>query len=338
MQVDPADNGMSTTSPTKGPILFTRDADGAHPIHVLSDGYRLVRPPEAGGVQVFESKRQLLIAVTGHPKARNWTFDRYFRQGRHDDPVIARPQATILDWFNPVTGLDLRPVTGGIPGVRVRGDERITISEVTAASLAIKASEGLGPDQLQLGIDLINRSHEVAKLLFSGFGQWIHTAGYDPEEVLQEVYVGILVRNKGTCPWDGRKSSFGHYVHMVCNGVLSNYHRKTRRVRDSEQPGAWCYDEHGEFGQVDVSQANLAAEMDDERARHEMEEVTEDLLAFMPEDPSTHLARQILSLVREGYTKTDIARLLGVSRTLVAQSLEELQRWATDWHHQLLRM
>ena len=87
------------------------------------------------------------------------------------------------------------------------------------------------------GIDLAKRGHEVRKLLYAGFGFRMARAGYDPEEVLQEVYRGILVRNQGKCPFDGQKSSFGHYVHMVISCVLSNYHRKMSKHRSIE--GSW---------------------------------------------------------------------------------------------------
>jgi len=88
-----------------------------------------------------------------------------------------------------------------------------------------------------VGIDLAVRGIEVRKLLYAGFGLRMARAGYDPEEVLQEVYRGILVRNRGKCPFDVRKSSFGHYVHMVIECILSNYHRRESRRRDAE--GSW---------------------------------------------------------------------------------------------------
>ena len=90
--------------------------------------------------------------------------------------------------------------------------------------------------QVPLGIDLHKRGHEVRKLMYAGFGLRIARSGYDPEEVLQEVYRGILVRNEGKCPFDVRKSSFGHYVHMVIECVLNNYHRKEQRKRHHEVP------------------------------------------------------------------------------------------------------
>ena len=77
-----------------------------------------------------------------------------------------------------------------------------------------------GLDGTALGIDLSVRGHEVRKLMWAGFGHKILRAGYDPEDVLQEVFRGLIARNKGTCPWDARKSSFGHYVHLVIGCVL----------------------------------------------------------------------------------------------------------------------
>lgn len=85
-----------------------------------------------------------------------------------------------------------------------------------------------------VGIDLDRRGVEVRRLLYAGFGMRMARAGYDPEDVLQEVYRGILVRNRGKCPFDVRKSSFGHYVHMVIECILSNYHRRESRRRASE--------------------------------------------------------------------------------------------------------
>tara|TARA_Y100000310_G_C20697679_1_gene826881 strand:+ start:829 stop:1830 length:1002 start_codon:yes stop_codon:yes gene_type:complete len=316
-------------------VLYSRDADGSYPVHILRSGFKLIRPADAGGVQTYATKRQLLIAITGHPKARNWTFDRYFKQGKHDGGAslyMGAPAITTLEWFVPTEApVQGRPVTGSIPGTKVRGDARISISEATAATLAMRAGSNLADEDIELGIDLVNRSHEVAKLLFKGFGSWIRTSGYDPEEVLQEVYVGLLVRNKMTCPWDARKSSFGHYVHMVCNSIMSNYHRKRKRIRECEQTGTYSFDENGDWTLQDVASSNLPAPPTGDVQRVGILEATDDLLAYMPDESSTYLARKVLPLLRDGYTRTDIARLLGVNRTLVMAAVVELQTWAVQW-------
>lgn len=81
----------------------------------------------------------------------------------------------------------------------------------------------------KLGIDLAVRGIEVRKLFYAAFARGLARDGYDPEDALQEVYRGLLARNNGTCPFDARKSSFGHYVHIVTKCVLANWIRKERR-------------------------------------------------------------------------------------------------------------
>jgi hypothetical protein len=93
--------------------------------------------------------------------------------------------------------------------------------------LSRKMNGGMGGTAL--GIDLELRGHEVRKLFYAGgFTGVLVREGIDPDEFLQEVYRGILARNKGTCPWDYKKSSFGHYVHIIIRCVLSNYLRRER--------------------------------------------------------------------------------------------------------------
>ena len=80
-----------------------------------------------------------------------------------------------------------------------------------------------------IGIDLAVRGIEVRKIFYAAFARGLVKDGYDPEEALQEVYRGLLARNNGTCPFDAKKSSFGHYVHIVSRCVLANYIRKEKR-------------------------------------------------------------------------------------------------------------
>lgn len=82
---------------------------------------------------------------------------------------------------------------------------------------------------------MARRAHEVRKLFYAGgFTRTLIRDGIDPEDFLQEVYRGLLTRNDGKCPWDHKKSSFGHYVHIVMRCVLSNYLRKHRRTSSME--------------------------------------------------------------------------------------------------------
>lgn len=104
---------------------------------------------------------------------------------------------------------------------------------VLLGSLSQRLNGGVGGTAL--GIDLGVRGHEVRKLFYAGgFTGVLVREGIDPEEFLQEVYRGLLARNRGACPWDYKKSSFGHYVHIVIRCVLANYLRR-ERLRDSRE-------------------------------------------------------------------------------------------------------
>lgn len=104
---------------------------------------------------------------------------------------------------------------------------------VLLEGLSRRVNGGVGGTAL--GIDLSVRGTEVRKLFYAGgFTGTLVREGIDPDEFLQEVYRGLLARNRGTCPWDAKKSSFGHYVHIVIRCVLSNYLRR-ERLRDSRE-------------------------------------------------------------------------------------------------------
>lgn len=99
-----------------------------------------------------------------------------------------------------------------------------------------------------LGIDLKVRGLEVRKLFYAAFARGLVKDGYDPEEALQEVYRGLLARNLGKCPFDAKKSSFGHYVHIVTRCVLANYIRKEKRRTHYESSESQLYSPGSERG------------------------------------------------------------------------------------------
>ena len=157
---------------------------------------------------------------------------------------------------------------------------------------------------IKLGIDLVARGHEVRKLMWAGFGHKILRAGYDPEDVLQEVYRGILARNVGKCPWDSRKSSFGHYVHMVINGVLTNYHRKQQSIRSQEEIGMRGVD----GGSVDASTRAVAVDPVDSG-----EHLVRVLVGKLPvgQQASAYAALKVLA---DGGSRKEAALAAGVSK------------------------
>jgi len=110
------------------------------------------------------------------------------------------------------------------------------------------------------GVDLKNRWDEVQKLFYAGFGRQAIREGLDMEELMQEVYLKIAVSNAGRSPFNPDKSSFGHYVHMVCRSAFFNYRQKVFRRRGRETVGMSGY-AGGEYGMWDVG----SLELEDER-------------------------------------------------------------------------
>ena len=109
----------------------------------------------------------------------------------------------------------------------------------------------------QRGVDLKGRWQEVQKLFYAGFGRQVVREGLDIEEVLQEVYLKIAVANAGKNPFDPQKSSFGHYVHLICRSAFFNYRQKIFRRRGRESCGMQGYGASGEYGLHDVSSLEL---------------------------------------------------------------------------------
>jgi DNA-directed RNA polymerase specialized sigma24 family protein len=301
-------------------IFYSRSEHGQIPVRVLgSPGntsetrstpiYELLLPE---GAIRYDSARQLLITLTGHPEARHWTFDRYFRVGKYDK----NNNLTILDPFTP-RFLDERLSYTTVTNYFDHGD-KVSTEVCHGDKLIIPPCQTLTTGTNALGIDLAKRGHEVAKLLFAGFGQYIYGKGYDPDDVLQEVYRGILVRNQGTCPWDAAKSSFGHYVHMVCSCVLSNYHRRQGRKRGKELDWASAPAE-----QADGKPALPGRDPEQELATY--------LQRHVHHDPDAQLALRILPLVTQGYDRGEIAAQLGVSRAVVSRALTFLRQATQLW-------
>lgn len=110
----------------------------------------------------------------------------------------------------------------------------LSLDEIKPPRILIKAIlpiiKGFKKKEI-LGIDLNIYGEDVKRLFYSQFGTKITKLGFDPEDVLQEVYRGILIRNQGS-PFNPAKAKFSTYVVMVCRCVVSNYitkHQKTKQ-------------------------------------------------------------------------------------------------------------
>ena len=313
-------------------VLFSRYEDGTKRVTALPTGGWEVE----GAAAPYTTTKSLLHALTGHPEGRHWSLDRYFRLGSFSAPEpLAKSNVFDLFTAEPFLPTPLVVITPGI-SVPVENPEKALGEKNRSRECAPGLILGK-----QFGIDLRKRGHEVRKLLFAGFGRRMYLSGYDPEDVLQEVYKGLLIRNEGKCPWDENKSSFGHYVHMVCSCVLSNYHRKQHRVQQMEQVGLLnplgAEDDGTRYLDV-ASNVTVPAKVTSVHEDALVLEEAQDLLVHMQaasQDAESRLAARVLPLLLEGSTPRDqLAPALGVSAASLSRALSHLRKQARIWHHQ----
>jgi len=276
--------------------VYARSEHGGYRVEPAIRGFQVHWP---AGSQVYPNARQTIIALVNKnpiPPKNSYdphlTFDRYFRIGKHRRRSV--PAVDTLQLF----------------------------SSSPAVIIARPKPQG---------VDLERRSHEVRKLFYAGFGHRVLRCGYDPEDVLQEVYKGLLVRNLGKCPFDPSKSSFGHYVHMVCGCIVSNYRRKYSRLGRNEVLGV-----AGLEGEEDVAESNLFF----------VDPLQEDDIVFKSatgflririaqeaakEGISPEVATSCLDYLLEGFLQREMAVATSTSISTVSRIVRLIKRVAGEW-------
>lgn len=280
-------------------FLYSKWEHGSHPVERVGGEFRIHWPD---GIRKYPSARKVIIAlVNGEPdptpasRDPHLTWDRYFGLGRYSRRSTKPAIHIFFDTPAPLTML---------------GDADVPLELGTHITVASSAPP--------LGIDLGARGHEVRKLFYAGFGRKVARMGYDPEDVLQEVYQGILVRNEGRCPFDPRKSSFGHYVHMVCNGRVLNYHRKHSRINHHE-----VYGSRGPDGvEVDVAQIDLATCDPDQETGLARRSLSNMLRSHVRKSLSnTHV--DVLEILTGGGSRKQVSTDLGISLGMATRFIRE---------------
>lgn len=328
--------------------VWTRWEHGNFPVLVWETEtrglvYELARED---GSKFFRSARRLLHAVTGRP--RHQTFDRYFKIDEAQE-LDARPNVIqILDRHGQIVTVPAgktRFRQTEVAHEPVETQNSATETQFSGSSFEFRKSDrGLklteGADETlvrglvetfdgmyekywepKLGIDLENRAHEVRKLLFATHRGHMLAKGYDPDDVLQEIYKGLIARNNGRCPWDGR-TTFGYYVTMVIRCVLINYHRKMERRKD--------WGSAAELDEGMMAPQQMWSESSDGLARDSLEGWLRS-----PEHggdtPDGKLAVRIMPMVAAGMTRREIVEETGERENLVSRALAHLRKWSKAW-------
>jgi DNA-directed RNA polymerase specialized sigma24 family protein len=245
------------------------------------------------------------VVVANQPSKELWAEDDGI--GGYIDEMLERERRetrTALEEWGEVLELSLYEIV-------LEGDiEFICLSEGSTVNTVGKG-RGIDLGERSSRSGVMYKADEVRKLLYSGFMGKMLSAGYDPEDVLQEVYRGLLVRNQGRCPYDGEKSSFGYYVHMVISCILANYHRKEERRVDDV-----FIEDGGDIGQWGVTEdsCELLEGLD-----------LEDLGKFLRSKyPDGEIACRVMPYMIEGYSRREIREKTGLGVMMVNRGVNTL--------------
>ena len=299
--------------------LWTRWEHGQYPVQAYEDA-KGTRVFEFKG-KFYESDRKLIRDIVGSAPRRGirMNFASYFRV---EDTKALNLKPKVWDVLN------LRERGIQVESRRIqnpRKSAKRNSKDAKSFDQNLKEVTGTSENsEVKLGVDLQKRAHEVRKLLFAGFRGMMAQKNYDPEDVLQEVYRGILARNNGKAPWDESRSTFGFYVTMVCRCILLNYHRKQSRVLDRE---------HAELDESTYGGAVAPAGPIEGTA-----EIAQESLEEWLKDPERggetnegELAIRLLPFVQAGHTRREISAALGVSEPVVGRGMAHLRKVAKAW-------
>lgn len=93
----------------------------------------------------------------------------------------------------------------------------------------LRALDEVAPPE---GIDVGIYRKDVRRYVLARFRGRLRMAQIDPEDAIAEVCMGLVIRNRGICPWRPGGRSRASYVYMVTECVISNMVRRSLlRVR-----------------------------------------------------------------------------------------------------------
>ncbi len=313
---------VAVAEPKPEERFFTRWEHGNIPVTKRDQGKWVLHHPE--GEREFSSGRALMRAIH-NGRDPHLQVERYFKSGRWSKKSMqpSSGSGSVLDLF----GIkESNVVSVGTSGQKQNQNQ--------------KPQTKPSADGSQLGIDLVNRAHEVKKLLYAGFGSRIVAMGYDPEDVLQDVYKGLLARNMGKCPWDASKSSFGHYVYMVCGCILSNYHRKYNRINQNERAGVYMMRDGGSC-EVDLAESNLCVERESQGDSIDEDEMVDELYQAISRSVSDEVLEdgvyckrevslRVLPLLVMGWKRREISHELGIREGIITKCINLIRKIARD--------
>jgi len=160
---------------------------------------------------------------------------------------------------------------------------------------------------VKLGIDINEKHVDIKKIFLKKYSQVVLNSGNDPEDVLQEVYKTILIKNKGKCPFDPRKSAFSTYVMMIIHNVVSNYLTKSGKYTTRKKTI-----EDYKYNKSDTDRS--AKDYDEDLFIHQIREMFKDEL------------REIFDYLMQGMNLSFICKKMSISNKELKKRIHKIQK------------
>jgi DNA-directed RNA polymerase specialized sigma24 family protein len=179
-----------------------------------------------------------------------------------------------------------------------------------------------------LGIDIIEKQKDITRIVYKHF----RVKNLSMEELLQEVFMTILHKNKSRSAHDPRKSSFSHYIYMVTNNICINIVQKEKRY---EKESESIYSTHGggEEGRAIID--TVPAE---EKETPILYEKLDELSSLLRENGRWDLARYV-SAVKSGAKSVHIREALSFKGKPISTKKVREMRFAIEnfvkYNHQI---
>ena len=153
----------------------------------------------------------------------------YMKLNHGGHKVVKKDDKFIIDTLE-LTAKDFKKKFGKIPELYFEIKLPIYLKGLSSIFDIIKTKEDIKPIR-KLGVDVEAKANDIKSIFYKHFAKMCIQSKYDPEEMLQEIYLGILHRNKGNCPFDPAKSSLSTYIVMVSRCILFNIFNKENKTR-----------------------------------------------------------------------------------------------------------
>lgn len=157
----------------------------------------------------------------------------YMKLNHGGHKVVKKDDKFIIDTLE-LTAKDFKKKFGKLPELYFEIKLPIHLKGLSSIFDIIKTKsiiiEDIKPIR-KLGVDVEAKANDIKSIFYKHFAKMCIQSKYDPEEMLQEIYLGILHRNKGNCPFDPAKSSLSTYIVMVSRCILFNIFNKENKTR-----------------------------------------------------------------------------------------------------------